>query len=154
MTTENSLKSICSAAAMAKKLSLSRSRFYDLLDKGIFPKAVNCPDTDHKFYTLELQQQCFEVKQTGIGVNGQPVLFYLPRKHRTGREKLDEDAGLDCFSMKLFGLLKNMGANLGRTQLRAILKTMYPDGVPEWPVNQEDLKKILNYSRGGHKSDV
>ena len=150
MTTEYSLKSVCSVTAMAKKLILSRSRFYDLLNQGVLPRPVNCPGTDHLFYTLELQQQCLQVKQTGIGVNGQPVMFYLPRKHKVAGESCAGDANLDYFAMKLFGLLKNMGATLRKSQLRTILKRTYPNGLPEWPIGQAELKKIFNHAGGKH----
>jgi predicted DNA-binding transcriptional regulator AlpA len=154
MATENPLKSICSITAMAKKLILSRSRFYDLLNQGVFPKAVNCHGSNHLFYTLELQQQCLQVKQTGIGVNGQPVLFYLPRKHKVGKNKWADDTNPDYFAMRLFGVLKNMGATLKISQLRTILKRMYPDGLPKWPIGQVELRKIFNYAGGENKNGV
>jgi hypothetical protein len=147
MTTENSLKSVCTATAMARKLALSRSRFYELMKEGVFPRPTHCPDTDHLFYTLELQQQCLQVKQTGIGINGKPVLFYTPRECGTGRKKSAEDINHDCFVMKLFGLLKNMGKRLSKSQLRAILKAMYPNGLPKWPIGQAELKKNLQFCR-------
>jgi len=154
MATENSLRSVCSITAMAKKLILSRSRFYDLLNQGVFPKAVNCPGSNHLFYTLELQQQCLQVKQTGIGISGRPVLFYMPRNRKIGKNKCAEDTSPDYFAMRLFGLLKNMGATSKKSQLRAILKRMYPDGLPKWPIDQAELRKIFNYAGGEHKNDV
>jgi len=116
----------------------------------VLPRPVNCPGTNHLFYTLELQQQCLQVKQTGIGVNGQPVMFYLPRKHKVAGESCAGDANLDYFAMKLFGLLKNMGATLRKSQLRTILKRVYPNGLPEWPIDQAELKKIFNHAGGKH----
>ncbi len=154
MTAENSLKSVCSKSAMARKLALSRSRFYDLIKQGVFPRSVNCPGTNHLFYTFKLQQQCLQVKQTGIGVNGQPVLFYLPRKHKVARKKCTDDTKPDYFDMRLFGLLKNMGATLRKSQLRTILKRMYPNGLPEWPIDQAELTKIFNNTGGKHKNGV
>jgi len=152
MTPEIPLKSVCSATAMAGKLALSRSRFYDLLNQGVLPRPVSCPGSNHLFYTLELQQQCLQVKQTGIGVNGKPVLFYLPRKHNGGRNT--DKINPDYFTIRLFGLLKNMGATLNKSRLRATLKTMYPNGLPTWPINQADLKKIFNYAGGENKNGV
>jgi predicted DNA-binding transcriptional regulator AlpA len=154
MTTENSLKSVCSTTAMAKKLNLSRSRFYDLKNQGVFPEPINCPGSNHLFYTLELQQQCLQVKQTGMGINGQPVLFYLPRKHKPGKNKPTEDTTTDYFTIRLFGLLKNMGATISKSQLRTILKRIYPNGFPEWPIEQVELKKILNYAGGKNRNNV
>ena len=152
MTPEIPLKSVCSVTAMARKLALSRSRFYDLLKQGVFPGPVSCPGSNHLFYTLELQQQCLQVKQTGIGVNGKPVLFYLPRKHNGGRNA--DNTNPDYFAMRLFGLLKIMGATLNKSRLRAILTTMYPHGFPNWPINQAELKRIFNYAGGEQKNGV
>jgi hypothetical protein len=95
-----------------------------------------------------------QVKQTGIGRNGKPVLFYLPRKHKAGKNKCADDTNPDYFAMRLFGLLKNMGATLKKSQLRAISKRVYPDGLPKWPIDQTELRKIFNYAGGEHKNDV
>jgi len=133
---------------MAKKLSLSRSRFYELLNQGIFPKPVNCSGSNHKFYTRELQKQCMQVKQTGIGINGKPVLFYLPRKSKALKKKCVEDPNLDYFTSRLFGLLESLGTSLKKSQLRDILIRMYPDGLPQWPIDPVELRKIFNYTGG------
>jgi len=95
-----------------------------------------------------------QVKQTGIGVNGQPVLFYLPRKHKAARERPANDTNLDYFTMKLFGLLKNIGATLSKKRLRTILKTKYPNGYPGWPIAQTELTKFSMNVGDEHKNDI
>jgi hypothetical protein len=70
-----STKSVITVSEMADLCQLSRSRFYDLIEAGVFPKAVLHPSSKRPMYDRGLQEKCLEIRQTGIGANGQPVLF-------------------------------------------------------------------------------
>jgi hypothetical protein len=82
-------------------------------------------------------------------MNGNPVLFYLPRKYKAAGKKYAEDTNIDDCTTRLFGLLKNMGTTLKISQVRTILNKMYPDALPTWPIDQVELRKIFNYVGGG-----
>src|SRR5687768_1003504 len=69
-------------AEMARMVGLSRSRFYELVEAGVFPPPVYCVTTRRPLYPEELQRTCLEVRRRNCGVNGRPVLFYS-RGHRT-----------------------------------------------------------------------
>ena len=81
--------SYLSVRAMSEKCNLSPARFYQLLKGGYFPQPLYCIRSHRPFYDLELQQICLQVKNTGIGYNGAPMLFYSPRKSNSSvmREK-------------------------------------------------------------------
>src|SRR3974377_1539779 len=70
-----SAKSVITVSEMADLCQLSRSRFYDLIEAGVFPKPVQHPSSKRPMYDRKLQEKCLEIRETGIGMNGQPVLF-------------------------------------------------------------------------------
>jgi len=66
---------------MARMVGLSRARFYQLVEAGVFPQPVYCVTTRRPMYVEELQTICLKVRLRNCGVNGKPVLFYA-RGHR------------------------------------------------------------------------
>jgi phage antirepressor YoqD-like protein len=77
---EIKLKAVISVTDTAKLLNLSRSRIYQLIDSGILPKPILCEICNRPYYTKALQKKCLQIKETNIGNNGKPILFYTPRK--------------------------------------------------------------------------
>jgi hypothetical protein len=75
-------KSVVTFTEMAKMLSLSRSRLYQLVASGVFPSPVYDVSTRRPIFTAELQMICLEVRRRNCGINGQVVLFYA-RGNRT-----------------------------------------------------------------------
>src|SRR3954468_8421516 len=71
----SSAKSVVTVSEMADLCQLSRSRFYDLIEAGVFPKPVLHPSSKRPMYDRGLQEKCLGIRQTGIGLSGQPVLF-------------------------------------------------------------------------------
>jgi hypothetical protein len=69
-------KGVVSVAEMARMVGLSRSRFYQLVDGGVFPSPVYDLKTRRPFFTEEMQAVCLEVRQRNCGINGKAVLFY------------------------------------------------------------------------------
>ena len=64
-------------------LGLSKSRFHALIRAGVFPKAVLHESCKRPVFDLESQQKCLEIRATGIGLSGQPVIFNRMRANRT-----------------------------------------------------------------------
>ncbi len=65
-----------SVSGMARMVGLSRSRFHQLLQSGVFPKPAIDPESKRPFYDSEGQAVCLQVRQRNCGVNGKRVLFY------------------------------------------------------------------------------
>ena len=65
-----------SVSDMARMVGLSRSRFHQLLQSGVFPKPSVDPESKRPFYDSEGQAVCLQVRQRNCGVNGKRVLFY------------------------------------------------------------------------------
>jgi len=68
-----------SVADMARMVGLSRARFYQLVESGVFPRPERHVETNRPFYSEEQQKVVLEVRRRNCGVNGQPVLFYARR---------------------------------------------------------------------------
>jgi len=69
------LPAAASVSATAELCQLSRSRFYDLMNAGVFPKPIHIPSSKRPIYDRTLIEKCLEIRQSGIGFNGEPVLF-------------------------------------------------------------------------------
>jgi hypothetical protein len=76
-----STKAVVTVSEMARMVGLSRARFYELVEAGVFPTPVYCVTTRRPMYVEELQAICLNVRRKNLGVNGKPVLFYA-RGHR------------------------------------------------------------------------
>jgi len=116
---------------MAQMLELSRARFYQLLDVGILPPPIYCLRTKRPFFDAKLQQACLEVRETGIGHNGEYILFYAPRRPvsdtptRTSNGKKASGAQYK----DLVETLGMMGLEVSSPQVAEAVKALYPDGV-------------------------
>lgn len=73
-----------SVSEMARMVGLSRQRFHQLVQVGVFPQPQR--HDGRPFYDEPTQQMCLEVRRRNCGVNGQVVLFYS-RRHATPTKK-------------------------------------------------------------------
>jgi hypothetical protein len=76
-----STKTVVTVTEMARMVGLSRARFYQLVESGVFPTPVYCVSSRRPMYVEEQQEICLEVRRRNCGVNGKPILFYA-RGHR------------------------------------------------------------------------
>ena len=75
---------------MARALSLSRSRLYQLIKLKVFPEPSRHPTTNRPYYSREQQEQVWRTKKTGLGANGQIVLFRGPLNFQDGSAYLND----------------------------------------------------------------
>ena len=144
MQQNSEFEAVCSVLEMADKLGLSRPRFYQLLKLDVFPPPVYCSYTKRPFYPLELQNRCLHIRDTGIGQNGKPVLFYSPRKKKNGqRPQKAENEGVEHLK-SLSTSLKELGIKVTIIQVQDALKTLFPEGPPE---DRDDSVIVVNLFR-------
>jgi predicted DNA-binding transcriptional regulator AlpA len=67
---------------LCDQLGISKGRYYTLQKRGIFP-APQRTSSNRPVFDQTLTQQCVEVVQTRIGVNGEPILFNAKRKQES-----------------------------------------------------------------------
>jgi hypothetical protein len=79
MSVQVQTKAVVSVAEMARMCSLSRARFYQLVNEGVFPPPLYRIETRRPFFNQDMQEVCLEVRRKNCGINGKPVLFYARR---------------------------------------------------------------------------
>jgi hypothetical protein len=123
-----STKSFVSVTEMAEMCQLSRSRFYDLIDFGVFPKPVQHPSSMRPMYDRGLQEKCLEIRQTGIGMSGQPVLFNR-KPMKTGQARRTRLAvELPHDQADLLVALKGLGLTTTAQAVQDALASLFPTG--------------------------
>jgi hypothetical protein len=131
MMSNSNLKPACSVIEVIRMLGMSRARFYQLLDRQIFPPPLYDLRTRRPFYSLELQQICLDIRESNIGFNNQYCLFYSPRKPRqeNNSEKISRKSkGHNSLHDELAQALCRMGLSADAQQVGSAINELYPDG--------------------------
>ena len=132
MTVQIETKAAVTVAEMARMVRLSRARFYQLQEAGVFPLPVYDVSTRRPIYVEELQEVCLEVRRRNCGINGKPVLFYAHRLGATpGKPKVQkpkvETKGKDVSA--LVDGLNSLGLTTATgSQIEQVTKHLFPKG--------------------------
>ncbi len=145
MLLADDLKAVCTVTELAKKLGLSRARFYHLQRMGVFPTPIYCTRTKRPFYPLDLQQKCIDIRKTGIGLNGQLILFYTSRKDKS----LKSPSQLDHKCEELADILSQMGLNVARNKVKNAVNVLYPGGLAQCPDEGMVIRDLFRYFKQG-----
>src|SRR5258708_21358520 len=127
-------KSVVSVAEMARMCALSRARFYQLMNEGIFPPPLYDVTTRRPFFTEEMQIVCVEVRRRNCGINGKPVLFYSPR-HPLGQQPkpVRKPTATKPEREKHAELIDGLNAlgleSITVGQVDSVVQTLFPNGV-------------------------
>ena len=145
---ENS-KAVCSVSEMAQLLALSRSRFYQLLQKqNVFPQPLYDIATKRPFYPQHLQERCLQIRNTGIGDNHQQILFYRRRKKRPPARTHTVPQGYQVL-VRVFDKLK---IKTTPKELKAVLKELYPESLPARIDDNSVIQNLISHwGRGQSK---
>jgi len=125
---ERPSKAVVSVVEMASMVGLSKSRFYALMEAGVFPRPVQ--NGKRPAFDFDLQARCLDIRRTGIGANKEAVLFN--RKHKTTAKKprqSRQQPGND--HAELIEALKSLGLTTTAGAVQAALDELYPDGHAE-----------------------
>ncbi|AQT70051.1 hypothetical protein STSP2_03253 [Anaerohalosphaera lusitana] len=121
-------KPIVSITEICEMLQLSRSRYYQLVDSGFFPKPLRDEKSKRPYYDAALQKQILEARKTGIGVDGSFMLFYSPRKNESSRPMFKKKKQADPVAQELADILAGMGVEAAFEEVQKALNKLYPDG--------------------------
>ena len=114
---------------MIKMLGLSRARFYQLVEQGVFPQPIYDLRSKRPMYDLALQQVCLTVRETNVGFNGQYVLFYSPRKNTAAAKSPKKSEPPDEPISELTETLKRMGLDVTAAQVSSAVESIFPEGL-------------------------
>ncbi len=146
MTDQKPSQSYLSCAAVARRLGLSRQRFWQLRKEGVFPEPQVDSKTGRPFYTEEQLELCMDLRKRNVGINGKIVLFYsarstaslqaAPRKTKSKRRETKNR------HQELIDSLKSLGA-IGVTddQIESAISELFPNGKDN--VNQGELVRAV-----------
>lgn len=129
---EKATKAAVTVREMAELCQLSRSRFYDLVDAGVFPQPVQHPSSKRPMYDRQLQDKCLEIRRTGIGANGIPVLFNRkPKKTEPSKPKAERPARNepDPAIEPLIDALKGLGLTPAPQLVTEAVTELFPSGI-------------------------
>jgi hypothetical protein len=128
MTARQQLPAAATVSATSEFCSLSRSRFYDLIQSGVFPEPDRHPSSSRPSYSRNLIEKCLEIRRTGIGNDGQPVLFNrklnMLRKATQGRNSVPDSTQF----AELTDALKSLGLTTTNEAVAQAVGELYPNG--------------------------
>lgn len=144
---EQPKKAFVSVVEMCELLEISKSRFYSLMQMGIFPQPVRHASCKRPVFDSDLQRKCLEIRQTGIALNGQPVLFNKKRKKasqpkpRNGRPPITEEQS------EMIDAMKSLGLTVGAEEVQTAMRELFPTGYAG--IDQgEVIRRIFLHLRG------
>jgi hypothetical protein len=132
---ENNSKDVFSVTEVIGELGLSRARFYQLQNMGVFPKPLYS-GPNRPYYSQDLRQKCINIRKTGIGDNGQPTVFYNSRK--------DQPKGQINYE-RLADALQQMNTDVTPDDVRNAITVMYPNGLPSECEEGRILRDLHRY---------
>ena len=123
----------------ARLVGLSRSRFYALMQQGVFPMPIYLIATKRPFYDERLRDECVEIRRTGLGANDQPILFYPrragPPTTRSSKSSLRGKKKTPTIKprvLRLIELLRGLGVESPSPQsVTAALSACFPSGADD-----------------------
>jgi hypothetical protein len=122
---ESETKMVVSVSEMARMVGLSRQRFHQLMQAGVFPPPQR--NDGRPFYDEPTQEICLGVRRRNCGVNGQVVLFYARRQ--AGPTKPKKLSPAPCPHADLLDGLKALGlVSVTAADVVAAVKQLYPQG--------------------------
>jgi hypothetical protein len=128
-----STKAVATVRDVARMVSLSPARFYQLQQSGIFPWPLYDIITRRPHYTEEQQLECLEVRRRNCGINGKPILFYARRLGSplpTARPKSKQKKSGGESHSDLVADLKALGLQSVTTaQVESAMNELFPTGV-------------------------
>lgn len=139
---------ICTVTDMAKQLGLSRARFYQLVNAGVFPAPVYSLWTKRPFYSPALRRQCVKIRQTGIDLKGRPVLFNAPREDK--QYPMPPDRRCE----RVRAILQGMGLPVSIARVRNAIAELYADGLTTDHDERVVARNVLFYLKGERQNAV
>ena len=129
---EKTIPEIVSINQMCSLMSISRSRYYQILSEGLIHPPVYS-DSNRPYFTRELALQNLAVKRNNIGVNKKICIFYncapaissaknktikKENKKKTTDNHTDIIEGLSCLGLD----------EIKSSQVESALKKLFPNG--------------------------
>lgn len=119
-----STKAFATVTEVAELCQMSRSRFYDLIESGVFPKPLQHPSSKRPIYDRTLIEKCLSIRSTGIGANNLPVLF-----NRKAKKMAPKKAPQSTVPDWLLDALKGLDLSATQQSVGEAINTLFPTGI-------------------------
>jgi len=149
-TQEKPKKAFVSVVEMSEMLDLSKSRFHFLIQAGVFPKAIRHESCRRPVYDAKLQQECLEIRQTGVGHNGSPVLFNQKRRSQTQQKPCQGRLPITEEQAELVEAMRSLGLTAKAEEVQLAMRELFPtgkDGIDQGEV----VRRVFLHLRGKKK---
>jgi predicted DNA-binding transcriptional regulator AlpA len=146
-----SVKAAVSVSEMAEMCEISRSRWYELVDAGVFPAPVVLLPIKRPVYDRAMIEKCLQIKQTGIGLSGSPVVFNRkrkwawPTKHKA--KPVAKEKTLDPNLEPIFDAVKALGLTTTLQAVTDAVAVLYPTGI-DGQDQGDVIRKTFLYLQG------
>lgn len=137
---------------MAALCGLSRQRFMQLVEAGVFPQPLCDVATKRPFFTEELQKVCLDVRRRNCGINGKVVMFYArrsttPATNAKAKRPKNKPAAGDRYDDILDGL-KTLGlTTITAAQVAEAVRERFPGGTSS-TLPSEVIRSVFLHLRG------
>ena len=133
MTDNNTSHSYLSCAAVARRLGLSRQRFWQLRKEGVFPEPQLDEESGRAYYNEEQLQLCLDLRRRNVGLNGKVVLFYSARTtanlSKPATKKKQERRQTTGRHQSVIDSLKALGmTGVSDAQVDSAIVELFPNG--------------------------
>ena len=146
-----SVKAAVTVSEMADLCEISRSRWYELVDAGVFPAPVVILPIKRPVYDRSLIEKCLQIKQTGIGLSGSPVVFNRKLKKvwptKTRAKAPTKQPPTDPMIEPILESVKALGLTTTIQAVTDAIAVLYPTGIDG--LDQGDvIRKTFLYLQG------
>jgi len=130
----NSIPEVVSINQLCSLMSISRSRYYQLVNEGILLPPIYSTETKRPYYTREMAQRNLDVKKNNVGINGRICIFYHTRTtptintvvHKPMKPKSDTSA--NKYTDLIDGLYSLGLKDVKPSQVETAVKKLFPGG--------------------------
>lgn len=141
-----STKAAVSVSQMSELCQLSRSRFYELMELGIFPKPVLQSSAKRPIYDRSLQEKCLDIRSSGIGLNGTLVVFNRKSKGQTKAKRVIKPES-DILLEPVIEAIRSLGLSTTSQAVGEAITNLYPSGIER--LDQGDvIRKTFLFLQG------
>ena len=141
---DNPRKAVVSVTEMAKMLDLSRSRFYALIQAGIFPKPARHVSCKRPFFDADLQRKCLEIRKTGVGLLEKIAIFNQKRSRSAPPNPRPKQQPVGEDHAEMVEALKSLGLTVTGADVQAAIRELYPNGSAE--IDQGEIIRKCSFT--------
>ena len=122
---ENPMKAAISVSSLCRLLNMSRSQYYFHAKRGTFHSPLYLASNNRPYFTASMVEDNLRARESGVGVNGEYVIFY---ERREASQKVEAKKPTVDLSSLVDGLRTLGISNMKNEQVEAAIDANFPNG--------------------------